>query len=423
MRAGRRTSRIANRRRGATLIFSVLALSLGARAAFAGGEKETPSAAQIRRGEYLARAGDCVSCHSSPQGGEYGGGLRINTPYGFLITPNITFDPVTGIGGWTKDDFWNALHSGYSKRGYYLYPVMPYTFFTKATREDVDAIYDFLSTVPSQIYPVDVNHLNFPFSIRSTMLAWNELYFTPGTYQDDRKKGKAWNRGAYLVQGVGHCGACHDPRNFMGAVESGADLSGGRVGDWFATNLTPNKETGLGKWNVPQVVTFLKRGQNAHMVAEGPMAEVVHNSLKHLTDADLRAIAEYLKSQPAAKSEVETPAAEPFDRARAALLYVNNCSQCHGPHGSGLPAALGGGPSLAGNALVVAPDPANIIRATVGGLPAHFGRVAMPSQLNGVTAQQLADIINYVRTSWGNHAAPNATVQAIMATQAQTAPH
>jgi mono/diheme cytochrome c family protein len=376
----------------------------------------------VARGEYLARVGDCVSCHSSPQGGTYGGGLKIATPFGFLIAPNITFDRATGIGAWSKDDFWRALHDGKTKRGEYLYPVMPYTFTTKATREDIDAIYDYLSTVPQQIYPVDVNHLEFPFSIRFTMLAWNELYFRPGSYVPDPGQSAAWNRGAYIVEGLGHCGACHEPRNFMGAVERSAGLTGGKIGDWFATNLTPNPQTGLGTWSIDEVVAFLKRGQNARMVAEGPMAEVVHNSLKYLTDDDLRAVAEYLKSQPARKSTSSEPPTVAFDRARAATLFVNNCAACHGPQGAGMPAAAGGGPPLRDNPLVVAPDPTNIVSATVGGLPAHFGHGAMGSQLNGVTAGQLADIINYVRTSWGNHAAADVTPAMLFSMQAKMAP-
>jgi len=382
----------------------------------------SPSPDEVKRGEYLARVGDCVSCHSSPEGGQYGGGLSINTPFGYLITPNITFDPTTGIGTWSREDFWNALHNGYGKSGYYLYPVMPYTFFSKATREDSDAIYAFLSNVPQQIYPVDVNHLDFPFSIRSTMFAWNELFFTPGSYINDPSRTTAWNRGAYLVEGLGHCGACHEPRNLMGAVEKSAGLTGARIGDWFATNLTPNNETGLGTWTIAEVVAFLKRGQSARMVAEGPMAEVVHNSLKYLTDDDLAAIAEYLKSQAAQVSQVNVAPAVAFDRARAGVLYVNNCAQCHGPHGAGIPASAGGGPPLRANALVVAPDPTNVVRATVGGLPGHFRRVPMPSQLNGVTAQQLADILNYIRTSWGNQASPSVTPKMVFQMQGKTAP-
>ena len=421
MKAAARPTRI--RRRSARAIglltATVMALSLSAAPLPAA---DAPTTEHIARGQYLARMGDCISCHSSAQGGDYGGGLRIDTPFGYLITPNITFDPATGIGTWTRDDFWNALHNGMKKNGEYLYPAMPYTFFTRVTRADADAIYDYLSTVPQQIYPVDVNHLNFPFSIRATMLAWNELFFTPGTLTPDPARSEAWNRGAYIVEGLGHCGACHDPRNFMGAVDKSERLTGGRIGDWFATNLTASRQTGLGTWTDQEVVRFLKNGQNVRMVAEGPMAEVVHNSLKHLTDDDLLAVAIYLKSRAAEASPVTVAAAVSFDRAPAATLFVNNCAACHGAQGSGGPAATGGGPPLRGNALVVAPDPANVVRATVGGLSGHFGRVPMPSQLNGVTVRQLADILNYVRTSWGNSAPPNVTPSMIFAMQAKTAP-
>ncbi len=208
----------------------------------------------------------------------------------------------------------------------------------------------------------------------------------------------------------------------MGAVEKSERLTGGRIGDWFATNLTPNKQTGLGTWSEDEVVSFLKKGQNARMVAEGPMAEVVHNSLKYLTDDDLTAVAVYLKSLAAEASAISTASPVSFARPAAATLFVNNCGQCHGPQGNGMRAATGGGPPLRGNALVVAPDPTNVVRATVGGLSGHFGRFPMSSQLNGVTAQQLADIINYVRTSWGNDAPANVTPAMIFAMQAKTAP-
>jgi len=267
-----------------------------------------------------------------------------------------------------------------------------------------------------------VNHLSFPYDIRWTMLAWNELYFTPGSYVSDPRQSEAWNRGAYIVEGLGHCGACHEPRNFMGAVEKSAGLTGAKIGDWFATNITPNARTGLGTWTIDETIAFLKDGQNKRMVAEGPMAMVVHNSLKWLTDADLTAVATYLKSQAGQTSTVSVAAAVPFDRAVAAILYVNNCAQCHSAQGAGMPAASGGGPPLRANALVVAPDPTNVVRATVTGLPAHFGRDAMPSQLNGVTARQLADIINYIRTSWGNSAPPNVTPQMIFQMQGKTSP-
>jgi len=397
------------------------ALAAVAATAFGASAAHGPSPGdEIARGAYLARMGDCVSCHSSPDSGPYGGGLKIATPFGYLITPNITFDPATGIGGWTKDDFWGALHDGRRKGGQYLFPVMPFTFTTRATRADSDAIYAYLASVAQVVYPVDINHLDFPFSVRATMLAWNELFFTPGSYVADPTRSAAWNRGAYIVEGLGHCGACHEPRNLMGAVERSAGMTGAKVGDWFATNLTPNPETGLGTWSVDQVVAFLKTGGNARMVAEGPMAEVVHNSLQYMTDDDLSAVAEYLKSLAAGRSTASEPGPVAVPKPRAAALYADNCGPCHGAQGAGGPPTLG--PPLRGNPMVVAPDPTDIVRATVAGLAGHAGHVAMPDVLSGVTASQMADIINYVRTSWGNKAAPDVTPAMIFSMQAATAP-
>ncbi len=400
------------------LLAAAFSLSFGI-ARVANAQTATAATDEVSRGQYLARVGDCVSCHSSKEGGKYGGGLRMDTPFGYMLTPNITFDATTGIGGWTRDDLWNALHNGVSKRGHYLFPVMPYTFFTKVTREDSDAIYAFLQTVPKQVYPVDVNHLAFPFSMRITMLGWNELYFSPGSYVEDPKQTESWNRGAYLVEGLGHCGACHEPRNAFGATEKSAGMTGARIGDWFATNITPNRVTGLGTWSIAETVAFLKNGQNKHITAEGPMAEVVHNSLSQMTPSDLMAMAEYLTSLPAQASTVSLADPVGFDRTKAATLYVDRCASCHGAKGTGRPVL---GPALAGNPIVVAPDPTDVVRATVGGLPAHFGRIAMPDQLNGVTAGQLAGIVNYVRTSWGNAATPNVTPDMVFAMQGEIAP-
>jgi mono/diheme cytochrome c family protein len=382
----------------------------------------TPPAEQIARGQYLARAGDCVSCHSSPQAGPFGGGLEIATPFGKLVTPNITPDPATGIGGWTAADLWNALHFGWSKKGYHLYPAMPYVFFTQVTREDVDAIWAYLMSLPPTVYPVDVNQLDFPFDIRLTMAVWNEINLTPGPYVPDLARSERWNRGAYLVEGLGHCGACHTPRNFMEAVEKSRSLTGARVNEWFATNLTSSTE-GLGSWSEQDIMGFLKKGGNARMSAVGPMREVIHNSLRFMTDDDLGAIAEYLKSLPSERAVDDFGAGQPIARRQAAALYVANCAGCHGNQGRGMDPDWG--PPLAGNPLVLAPDPVDMLNVLVNGITAHAGRQAMAPQLQGVTAPQLAAIVNYVRTAWGNTAPANVTSALVLrvATELQpTAP-
>jgi mono/diheme cytochrome c family protein len=367
----------------------------------------------VQRGEYLARAGDCISCHTAKGGAPYAGGLRMDTPFGYLLAPNITPDPETGIGTWTADDFYRALHDGVNKRGQDMYPVMPYDFYTKVTRADSDAIFAYLKSLPPVRNSVDVNHLRFPFDLRWSMVAWRELYFDEGSYKPDPTQSAAWNRGAYLVEGLGHCSACHSPRNVMGAIEKDKAFTGATIDGWFALNLTEKMKTGLGDWTVDQITTYLKSGANkGKSTAFGPMAEVVHNSLQYLTDADLKAMAEYLKSLPA-NSALRTGHAEADPTRQAgAKLYVDNCMACHQSKGRGIPGVF---PPLAGNGAIVAPLPNDIIKVVLAGIPARNGYIAMPPFAARLTDQQIADIANYVRTSWGNAAAPNATSEAVKA--------
>ena len=396
-------SRVAGRK-SATLLMAVTAVWVLCAGAHA---QQT----QVQRGEYLARAGDCISCHTAKGGAPYAGGLRMDTPFGYLLAPNITPDAETGIGTWTAADFYRALHDGVNKRGQDMYPVMPYDFYTKVTREDSDAIYAYLRSVPPVRNAVDVNHLRFPFDLRWSMVAWRELYFDAGTYQPDPTKSAAWNRGAYLVEGLGHCSACHSPRNVMGAIEQDKAFTGATVDGWFALNLTGNMKTGLGDWTVDQIATYLKTGAvKGKSTTLGPMAEAVHNSLAYMTDADLKAMAEYLKALPA-NSALRTgyPEADPTRQA-GAKLYVDNCMACHQSKGRGIPGVF---PPLAGNGVIVAPSPNDIIKVVLGGIPARNGYIAMPEFASRLTDQQIADIANYVRTSWGNATVPNATAQTV----------
>lgn len=401
-------SRVAGRTSTAFLIGLMAAwvLCSGAHA------QQTP----VQRGEYLARAGDCISCHTAKGGAPYAGGLRMDTPFGYLLAPNITPDPETGIGTWTADDFYRALHDGVNKRGQDMYPVMPYDFYTKVTRADSDAIFAYLKSLPPVRNSVDVNHLRFPFDLRWSMVAWRELYFDEGTYQPDPTKSAAWNRGAYLVEGLGHCSACHSPRNVMGAIEQDKAFTGATIDGWFALNLTDKMKTGLGDWTVDEIATYLKSGANkGKSTAFGPMAEVVHNSLQYLTDTDLKAMAEYLKALPP-NSALKTGYAAVDPRAQqGAKLYVDNCMACHQSKGRGISGVF---PPLAGNGAVVAPLPNDIIKVVLAGIPARSGYIAMPSFAARLTDQQIADIANYVRTSWGNASTPDATAQAVQALRA-----
>ena len=361
----------------------------------------------VQRGEYLARAGDCVSCHTAKGGAPFAGGLRLDTPFGYMLAPNITPEPETGIGRWSSADFYRALHDGVNKHGQDMYPTMPYDFYTRVTRDDIDAIYAYLRTVKPVRNNVTVNHLYFPFDQRWSMAGWRELYFSEGVYRPDPARTAAWNRGGYLVEGLGHCSDCHSPRNLLGGIEKSKDFNGAVIDGWFALDLTSDIATGLGSWSVDEIATYLKTGvYRGRTTTLGPMAEVIRNSLSHLTDADLKAMAEYLKSiPPESRLRTGRKAVDPT-RARGAALYMDNCGGCHQARGRGLPGVF---PPLAGNGVVVASDPANILKVVDAGIPARGGFIPMPAFKDQVTDQQVADIAKYIRTSWGNAAQPNVT--------------
>ena len=362
---------------------------------------------QVLRGEYLARAGDCVSCHTASGGQALAGGGRLNTPFGYMLTPNITPDAATGIGLWTSNDFYRALHAGVNRAGQDMYPTMPYDFYTRVTREDSDAIYAYLRTLKPVSSLIDVNHLHFPFDERWTMAGWRELYFTEEAFRPRPNKSSAWNRGAYLVEGLGHCSACHSPRNLLGAIEKSRQFAGAVIDGWFALDLSEDITTGLGSWTIDDIATYLKTGAlKGKTTAIGPMAEVVHNSLQYLTDTDLRAVAEYLKAIPA-DSPLRTGRHRPdATRVQGANLYIDHCVDCHQSMGRGIPGVF---PPLAGNGVVLASDPADILKIIVLGVPPQSGLIAMPSFAGSMSDQQIAWLANYVRTSWGNTAAPDAT--------------
>ena len=362
---------------------------------------------QVLRGEYLARTGDCVSCHTASGGQALAGGGRLNTPFGYMLTPNITPDAATGIGLWSSNDFYRALHAGVNRAGQDMYPTMPYDFYTRVTREDSDAIYAYLRTLKPVSSLIDVNHLHFPFDERWTMAGWRELYFTEEAFRPRPNKSSAWNRGAYLVEGLGHCSACHSPRNLLGAIEKSRQFAGAVIDGWFALDLSEDITTGLGSWSIDDIATYLKTGAlNGKTTAIGPMAEVVHNSLQYLTDTDLRAVAEYLKAIPA-DSPLRTGRHRPdATRVQGANLYIDHCVGCHQSMGRGIPGVF---PPLAGNGVVLASDPADILKIIVLGVPPQSGLIAMPSFAGSMSDQQIASLANYVRTSWGNTAAPDAT--------------
>jgi mono/diheme cytochrome c family protein len=359
----------------------------------------------VKRGEYLARAGDCFSCHTKEGGTPLAGGRQVDTPFGSISSPNITPDKDTGIGDWTDDQFYKLMHDGIDKAGDYVYPVMPFDHYTKVTRDDVMAIKAFLFSVKPVHAPRAESHLAFPFNIRTSLLAWRTLFFHEGTFKPDPHLSDAENRGAYLVEGLGHCGACHTPRDIAMGSDTSEALGGGEIKGqgWFAPNISSDVHEGIGAWSQQQLVQYLKEGvAPGRAVVAGPMAEVVHTSLTYLTDADLAAIAAYLKVSPGKALYTR----EHFTAPPGGEAYLNNCAFCHQPDGKGIAGAV---PPLAGNGAVLAGGPEDVIRAILGGIAAQGQYAPMPGFAKTLTSGQIAAIANYVRTSWGNAAPATAT--------------
>ncbi|MGA9794456.1 MAG: cytochrome c [Rhizomicrobium sp.] len=364
------------------------------------------NAALLRRGRYLVVAGDCVSCHTRDRAHPFNGGLGLNTPFGVIYSPDITGDEQTGIGTWTNDQFFRALNDGVAANGTHLYPAFPYPHFTIVSRPDSDAILAYLKTVPGTAYTPPPNALPFPLDLRISAAAWHMMFFRNHPFQPDSAKSTAWNRGAYLVKGLGHCGACHTAKNVFGAEKDSERLEGAKLDNWFAPDLTGNARTGLGKWSAADIVEFLKTGRNAHSDAAGSMAEVVAYSTSQMSDADLSAIATYLKSVAASPSTaIQAPDAAAM-RAGAAV-YSDSCTACHRAAGKGGPRMF---PPLAGSAVAQQSDPTSVIHLILAGgraapTPTRPSAISMPSFAWKLTDQEIADVATYVRNSWGNQAA------------------
>ena len=367
--------------------------------------------ANIARGAYLAKAGDCMACHTVRGGVPYAGGRAIETPFGRLLAPNITPDRATGIGAWTADEFWNALHNGKSRDGRLLYPAFPYTSYTKVTRDDADALYAFMQSLPPHQAPSAPHQLRFPYNQQFMLAGWRLLYFKPDVYAATASQSAQWNRGAYLVEGLGHCVACHSSRNPLGASSGG--LSGGLIQTlgWYAPSLTSNAEAGLGDWEVPHIVALLKTGVSARATVFGPMAEVVQKSLQHLSTDDVTAMAVYLKALP---SEPVQPVAMPggpgVDKVmqQGKELYGTHCVDCHGADGKGLPPHY---PPLAGNRALTMAESVNPVRIVLNGgfapgTEANPRPYGMPPYSHALNDQEVASVVSYLRASWGNRAPP-----------------
>ena len=383
------------------------------------------SAEQIARGAYLARAGNCMGCHTERGGAAYAGGRGVPTPFGTVFAPNLTPDPGSGLGRWSAAEFWRALHNGRARDGRLLYPAFPYPNYTRVTRADSDAIFAYLRSLPAVAQANRAHTLPFPFDQQAALAVWRALYFRPAQPELDASRSSEWNRGAYLVEGLGHCNACHASRNALGASASTLDLAGGLipVQNWYAPSLSSKQETGMADWDVAQIVELLKTGVTpgrATVSVSGPMGEVVGGSTQHLLDADLRAMAVYLQAlpqmavDPAATSASAVAEAASAARARAAAnrigakLYDQHCAACHGDQGEGVAGAY---PALAGSRAVALGTPANLVHLVLeggfppvtGGNPRPYGMPPFATVLNN---DEVAQLLSYLRSSWGNTATP-----------------
>ena len=416
-------------------LLSVLAFAISV----GGAQAQSPDL--VAKGEYLARAGDCVVCHTGPGEKPFAGGLKMAIPIinGVIYSTNITPDKETGIGNYTFEDFERAMRRGVAKDGHNLYPAMPYPSYAKVSEDDLRALYAFfMQSVPAVKRANQPSEIKPPLNMRWPLMFWNLIFNPSSGFEADSKHDAAWNRGAYLVQGLGHCGSCHTPRGIVfqekAMTESGAAfLSGAELDLWSASNLTGDQAAGLGRWSESDLATFLKTGHNAHASAFGSMTDVINNSTQYMTDADLTAIAKYIKSLPPANASTQASYAYDSKSADAlkagtslssgAKTYIRQCAACHVTDGKGHAPYL---PPLAGNPTVLDKDPSSLINITlngsarivVQGLPDAY---RMPQFRVLSNDQDVADVVNFIRTSWGNNA-PAVTVEQVAKIRANTDP-
>jgi len=345
-------------------------------------------------------------------GAPYAGGRALSTPFGAVYSSNLTPDAETGLGRWSSDDFWRALHHGSSRDGRWLYPAFPYPNYTLVSRADSDALFAYLRTMPPVRQARPAHELSWPFSTQAALGVWRALFFREGSFTPEPTRSATWNRGAYLVRGLGHCAACHEGRNVLGAT-TGAELSGGLmpVQNWYAPSLRDPLEAGLADWPVADIVALLQTGHAPRGRVRGPMAEVVLHGTQHLPLADLQAMAVFLKDLPQAPSKPEPAAkAPPEVLTQGASLYKNHCATCHGEQGQGRSA---GGqtlyPALAGNRMVRLPQAVNLVRAIAQGgfgpaTPGHPRPFGMPPFAQQLKDTEIAALATYLRQSWGAQA-------------------
>jgi mono/diheme cytochrome c family protein len=389
---------------------AILAAVLLCTASASGQAQSEPSAETIARGKALSEAADCASCHTADPARPFAGGKRIDTPFGGIYSPNLTPDRDTGIGAWSDEQFTRALRHGIGPGGSRYYPAFPYPYFTKMTRDDLLAIRAYLATLAPLRNTRPPSELRWPLNYRVVMRVWDFLFFQPGIFEPDQQKSAEWNRGGYLVTGAAHCGACHTPKNLFGADRRDRRFGGGLVQGWFAPRLDGAERSGLKSWSVDDIVEYLQSGRNSRSNADGLMAEVVVNSTSKMSDADVRAIAVYLKELAPGTPEPAVSPPPQADMAAGAAVYAHACIACHEADGSGAPRIY---PPLPGNANLQSADPSSTLRIVLDGAQTVTTARApnpgsMPAYAGKLSDQEIADVVNYIRNSWGN-AAPLVT--------------
>lgn len=379
------------------------------------GDATPPSTAPVSltRGAYLAAVGNCAGCHTARGGERLAGGRAIPTPFGTVFSPNLTRD-ATGLGGWSADDFWQAIHLGRSRDGRLLVPAHPITNTTLVTREDAQALHAWLQAQPPVVSLRREHELRWPYGSQLAIAAWRALYFKPGIYQPDPAHDATWNRGAYLSQGLAHCSACHAGRDALGGDQGATDFRGGLLAGlgWVAPSLHDPSEAGVQRWPAAELQRWLRDGHVDGHAAQGPMAEVVLGSTAALNDADLAAMSSYLRTLPEAPvARPEPPMPDLRRRERGAGLYREHCASCHGKQGEGR-RDDGGAlayPAVAGSRIVTQASAANLVRVIERGgfapaTPGHPRPYGMPPFAGVLDADELAALASHLRQSFGHQA-------------------
>lgn len=372
---------------------------------------DTFSSDQIAKGKVLAGLGNCASCHTSDTNKPLAGGVDFPTPFGTLYSTNISPDPEQGIGNWSEAAFVRAMREGVSRDGSHLYPAFPYTHFSKVSDEDLSALYAYVMSRPAVDYQGPDNQLQFPFNLRMLQAGWKLLFFDGDRYQPDRDASETWNRGAYIAEGLGHCTACHTPRNAFGAEMADKTYNGALVDNWYAPALNTTHSAPV-PWTEDELFQYLRAGGSTwHGIAAGSMSSVVHKGLNEAPNEDIRALAIYFQdlTGAVAPAKAEEIAANHVRQAHSTAensinageqIYTSACASCHYNEPSSIKMLR---PELSLNSAVTAPDPVNLLRITLHGIdePTGLRGLTMPGFGSSLSDSDLVALARYLRQSSG----------------------